>query len=139
MPRAALVFAFIGAISYWSTAPAWGALEPVRVVNCFDGDTCRVLRAGESESIAVRLAGIDAPEIHARCPEEKRLALAARDRLRALVDPPAEVHLEITGYDRKWHRPVGRLLVNGQNAADTLIAEGLARPYAGGHRQGWCG
>jgi endonuclease YncB( thermonuclease family) len=28
--------------------------------------------------------------------------------------------------------------IDGRDLGDSLIAAGLARPYAGGHRDGWC-
>ena len=56
---------------------------PVRadVVHVIDGDTFEAnaqIWLGESIAVRVRIAGIDAPELHARCDDEYRRAQAAR-------------------------------------------------------------
>jgi endonuclease YncB( thermonuclease family) len=59
--------------------PVAGTVE--RVV---DGDTIEVKAAiwlGQTLIIRVRIDGVDAPELEARCTEERKLALAARDFL----------------------------------------------------------
>jgi endonuclease YncB( thermonuclease family) len=102
--------------------------------NCVvDGDTFWF--AGQK----IRIAGIDTPETHpARCAEEAARGRAATLRLHALLNAgPFSLH----SIDRDTDR-YGRLLRNvtrgGRDLGDVLIAEGLARPYAGGMRAGWC-
>jgi micrococcal nuclease len=100
-------------------------------VEVIDGDT---LRAGGR---VVRLRGIDAPELHARCPEERTLAERATARLAQLAADG--VHVFPEGRDR-----YGRTLATvrdraGRDLGVVLLLEGLARPYTGrGQRQGWC-
>lgn len=114
-------------------ASAWLHWQPPSPQACavVDGDT---IRCGEQR---VRLAGLDAPELRARCEEEARLAQAATARLRDLVE--GGVTLYQTGQDR-----FGRTLAvvrdqRGEDVAEVLIREGLARPYHGrGPREGWC-
>jgi len=102
--------------------------------NCVvDGDTVWI--AGEK----VRIAGIDAPETHEfKCAEEAELGRRSAERLRAMLNSGAVVATP-AGRDRD---PNGRLLrnvaVDGRDVGKALIAEGLARDYAGGKR-GWCG
>jgi endonuclease YncB( thermonuclease family) len=96
-----------------------------------DGDTIRV--RGQS----IRVLGLDAPETEARCPREAVLARQATSRMRELISGGVEI--EPHGRDR-----YGRLLAvvtdgQGRDVARVLISEGLARPYWGGHRGGWCG
>ena len=58
------------------------------VERVIDGDSLAVrvkIWLGLDVSTVVRLRGIDAPELSARCPEERRRALAAREGLAALV------------------------------------------------------
>ena len=99
-------------------------------------------RAIDGDTIAVgaeriRVMGLDAPELRARCPRELRLARRARDRLAVHIS--TGIQLEPHGRDR-----YGRLLAvvrdrSGRDVAQLLIAEGLARPYDGrGPRGGWC-
>jgi len=96
-----------------------------------DGDTLRV--GGRR----VRMAGLDAPELHGRCAEETRLAQAAAARLRDLVADG--VVLQLLGSER-WHRQLAVVRdLAGRDLAEILIRDGLARRYDGrGRRGGWC-
>lgn len=96
-----------------------------------DGDT---IQCGADR---VRIMGLDAPEMQARCPEELRLAVAAAARLRELL---AEgVTLQPQGRDRYDRMLAVVLDREGNDLALILIREGLAREYHGrGPRGGWC-
>lgn len=101
-----------------------------------DGDT--VTHEGER----IRIANIDAPEIHhAQCDAEKRLGLVAKRRIAELLaSGEAIVHRGDPETGRKKDR-YGRILatieVGGRDVGKIMIAEGLARPWAG-RRQPWC-
>lgn len=124
------------------TAPAAGQDEPPLP---YDGDTiyvapsletpaCSRLRYGRWE--AVRVMGVDTPELKGRCAVESIAAERARSRMIELLGSD-EVRLERHGCDR-YERTLARVFVDGRDVAETLIEEGLGRPYAGGHRDGWC-
>ena len=69
--------------------PASRAAHPAEVLRVLDGDTfeARVhLWPGLDVTTRVRLRGIDAPELKARCMEERIKAEAARDALKAMLD-----------------------------------------------------
>ncbi|WP_447727319.1 thermonuclease family protein [Sphingomonas koreensis] len=103
--------------------------------NCVvDGDTFRM------GGTKIRIADIDTPETHpARCAREAELGAAATRRLHALLNSGA-VSLETAGRDAdRYGRKLRRVSVDGRGVGETLVAEGLARPYAGGYREGWCG
>lgn len=110
------------------------------VVRVRDGDSVDVMAQvwpGTQISVSVRLAGIDAPELRARCGREKRMALAARDRLVVLLsDGP--VHLEAVRGGKYFGRVLARVLVDGRDVQDVLLREKLVRRYKGGKRAGWC-
>lgn len=94
-----------------------------------DGDT---IRCGDER---IRLSGIDAPETEqAKCESERTRGLAAKERLRQLLSRGFEVDRE--GVDR-YRRTLATVRVNGVDVGEVLIAEGYARPYAGGRRP-WC-
>lgn len=99
-----------------------------------DGDTFRM--GGEK----IRIADIDTPETHpARCDREAELGAAATRRLHALLNSGA-VSLETAGRDAdRYGRKLRLVSVDGRGVGETLVAEGLARRYAGGYREGWCG
>ncbi len=117
---------------------------PVRaeVLKVLDGDTL-VVRAriwvGQDLEIKVRITGIDAPEMRGRCEGEKQLARRARDFVRAAV---ASGRLRL--YQIQYEKYAGRVLARveteaGRDIGRDLLAAGLARPYDGGKRAGWCG
>ena len=107
-------------------APA--AADAVRVI---DGDT--IVHRGQT----IRIMGLDAPEVHHRCPAEKALAERARARLAQLL--AQGFTMQAHGRDR-----YGRVLAvvfdaRGLNVASVMIQEGLARRYNGrGPRELWC-
>jgi endonuclease YncB( thermonuclease family) len=101
--------------------------------NCVvDGDT--IWLGGEK----IRIADIDAPETHdPRCACEKQLGDRATLRLQQLLNR-GSVTLRPIDRDRdRYGRKLRLVLVNGMSVGDTLVAEGLARRYAG-HRRPWC-
>lgn len=43
-----------------------------------------------------------------------------------------------TGRRDRYGRVLGAVRVSGRPVAPTMIKEGLARPYGGERREGWC-
>jgi endonuclease YncB( thermonuclease family) len=117
------------------------AAHPAEVLRVFDGDTfeARVhLWPGLEVTTRVRLRGVDAPELKARCHDERVKAEAARDALKALLDR-GEVGISKVTLDKYG----GRVVANASAAAipdvgAELIAAGLVRRYSGGRRESWC-
>lgn len=112
---------------------------PACVAHVTDGDTIR-LCSGER----VRLLGIDAPERAGseRCSVKSRARLMnshnpswcdfdkgeqARAALTRLIGT-GTVRLERHGLDR-YRRTLARVTVNGKDAGEWLISQGLARPW----------
>jgi len=121
--------------------PVTGAPLPATLVYVIDGDTfdARVrLDSGASSVVRVRLLGIDAPEMSARCAREWRGAQAARTKLREILGE-GDLSLAPTGPDK-----YRRMLANAATRATpdvsaAMLSSGLVRAYDGGHRDGWCG
>lgn len=103
-------------------------------LNCVvDGDTFWI--DGEK----IRIADIDTPETHpSRCAEEARLGNAATDRLQALLNAGAFELEPIRRDTDRYGRKLRIVRRNGQSLGGILVSEGLARSYAGGHRDSWC-
>ncbi|AUR22537.1 thermonuclease family protein [Phaeobacter inhibens] len=99
-----------------------------------DGDTIRM------DGDSWRLVGLDTPETYEpRCDFELALGQAATARLRGLMASGRLIEVtRLPGRDR-FDRGLARLYVGGENIADILIREGLARAYDGGRRESWCG
>lgn len=101
-------------------------------VSVYDGDTITI------DGERIRILGLDAPELghNARCAAEARAAEAARDELQRLLRG-AEITLRRDGTDR-YGRTLAYVYADGRDVAGVLIDAGLARPYDGGRRGGWC-
>lgn len=108
---------------------------------CYDGDTCYVsapVLPGKLSKMSVRVLGIDTPEIKGKCEKEKELALIGRQTANKLFRAAKTIEFK----DLKWDKYGGRILSNvyldGLLYSDILIDKGLARPYDGGAKKGWC-
>ncbi|HET7709836.1 MAG TPA: thermonuclease family protein [Sphingomicrobium sp.] len=130
--------------------PAFLSTEPERVHAQFtrcgrgrgqacviDGDTFRL------GSRRIRIIGIDAPEVHARCPREAALAQAATARLQALLNQGPFVMVGrfddmADRYGRDLRR-IERRRADGtvQSIAQEMRASGLATRYLG-YKANWC-
>ena len=101
--------------------------------NCVvDGDTFWI--GGQK----VRIADIDAPETHDyRCRSELELGERAARDLQALLNSGAVTMTHIDRDRDVYGRLLRNVRVNGRDVGEALIAEGVARAYAGGRRP-WC-
>ena len=106
-----------------------------------DGDTIEVRAAiwlGQTLIVRVRIDGVDAPELEARCAEERKLALAARDFLARRVQG-VPVKLTHVVYDKYGGRVRADVADATGDIAHALLESGLVRAYHGERRQPWCG
>jgi endonuclease YncB( thermonuclease family) len=137
------------AVSAEPEPPVSAAVAPAMPVGRYAADVMRVLDGDTFEarvhlwpgldiSTRVRLRGIDAPELRARCIDERVKAEAAREALVGIL-AEGEVAVGRVGLDKYG----GRVLADAAtrrtpNVAAAMLARGLARPYAGGRRDSWC-
>jgi endonuclease YncB( thermonuclease family) len=118
-----------------------GQVYPAELLRVVDGDTfeARVrVWPGLNVETKVRLRGIDAPELHARCASEYAKAEAAR---RALADILAQggIALAQVGLDKYAGRVDAAVATRGTaDVSAALLNGGFARSYGGGRRRGWC-
>jgi endonuclease YncB( thermonuclease family) len=117
-----------------------GTTYKVDLVRVLDGDTFRaIVHDGIINTEArIRLRNIDAPELHARCADEYRGAVAARYELQRLL-AVGSITIRDVGVDK--YRGRIDATVSTRNTPDVsmaLLRGGFARQYYGGHRGGWC-
>jgi len=87
----------------------------------------------------VRLRGIDAPELNARCADERHKAEAAREALVSIL-ADGELSLQHIGLDKHAGRVVADAATGRTpDVSAALLTRGVARTYAGGRRAGGCG
>jgi endonuclease YncB( thermonuclease family) len=112
------------------------------VLQVLDGDTVAVrlhVWIGQDIETHVRINGIDTPEIHGKCEEERSLAQKARSELSGLV---SDRKIELTNI--RLEKYAGRVLADaktedGLDIGKHLISKGVARAYQGEKRKPWCG
>lgn len=105
-----------------------------------DGDTIEVrarIWLGQSLVVRVRIDGVDAPELKARCEDERRRAEQARDFLSRRLEG-ADVKLSRVAYDKYGGRVRADVADKDGDIAHALLGAGLARPYRGERRRSWC-
>ena len=110
------------------------------VISVHDGVTMTVNAfpwPGMTIRTAVRVNGIDTPEIHGLCDAETELAKRARDYVRATVGDHVQLtNVTLGRYAGRMNADV--MTIDGLPLARLLIGQGLAREYDGGARLGWC-
>ncbi|MBD8270385.1 MULTISPECIES: thermonuclease family protein [Pseudomonas fluorescens group] len=129
LKKASLAGAFFVPAIWFSAAqarvfcPAPASVAPVHVQRVVDGDTVR-LKDGRS----VRMIGINAPETGKKGRSDEPFAVAARQRLQALVDASDGRLGLVPGRERKdrYGRTLAHLYgADGNNLEAQLLAEGL--------------
>lgn len=120
----------------------WRGGHPAEVLRVIDGDTfeARVrVWPGLDITTKVRLRGIDAPEMHARCESERTNAIASRDALARLLNEGSVGIARVTQdkYGGRVDAEVSTAATG--DVAKALLAGGKARAYSGGRRMSWCG
>jgi endonuclease YncB( thermonuclease family) len=123
-----------------STDP--GARYPAEVIRVIDGDTfeARVrVWPGLDVDTKVRLRGIDAAELHARCSGELAQAQSARTALEMIL-AEGGVSVSQIGIDKYGGRVDAAVATrNTADVSAALLNGGFARAYGGGKRGSWCG
>ena len=118
------------------------AAHPAQVLRVLDGDTfeARVhIWPGVDVTTRVRLRGVDAPEMHARCDQERQQALAAREALTRILSE-GDVAVARVAQDKYGGRVDADVsTARTPDVGEALLARGFARRYSGGRRAGWCG
>ena len=111
-----------------------------KVLFVIDGDTYQISHAGAPEGEPVRARHFDTPEKGdlAQCQAEREKAGQASAFVRRLLPRGAAVALSDLGRDRYGRLLATVTLADGTGIAHRLIGAGLARPYEGGRRRGWC-
>ncbi len=132
----------VAAASAVKTSTGLRGGHPAQVLRVIDGDTfeARVrIWPGMDVTTRVRLRGIDAPELRARCEAERAQAMAARDALARLL-AQGDVGVAEVGQDKYGGRVDASVSTAAtQDVSDAMLAGGFARAYHGGRRRSWCG
>lgn len=111
------------------------------VVRVIDGDTFEAdarVWPGHTVRVAVRIRGVDAPEMRSRCAAEKRAALRAREALVRLIGE-RPVRVSNVGGDKYYGRVLADVTnADGVGVAPALLGLAVVRVYDGGARVPFC-
>ena len=106
-----------------------------KIIKVIDGDTVdAMIDLGFKTYIKkrIRLFGINTPESRTRDKNEKKRGLAAKERLKELLESD-DINLISHGVG-KFGRVLGELVIGGVNVNKQLVTEGHAVEYHGGKR-----
>jgi endonuclease YncB( thermonuclease family) len=121
-----------------ATTPAYADPVDVLIVSCYDGDTCKADRQITPGRNRVSLANVDTPELDGKCRDEVHRAVKARDYTQDLAVGKTVTLTAIRAAKRQQRVEARVQLPDGRDLGNVLVAAGLARPYRGGPRGGWC-
>lgn len=123
------------------TAHSQNTVSVSRVISVYDGDTFRVdideLSDIVGKNIAIRILGIDTPEIRGQCEKEKQLAIKARDFTRYYLNNASSIQLSNLKRD-KYFRLLADVYIDGESLAAALLVNNLAVRYSGNKKSNWC-
>lgn len=113
-----------------------------KIDKVIDGDTIAVQVDGMPADLKlkVRAMGIDTPEKggRAKCEQEALLGLEASKTTKELVAAAKKVGFTDIKWDKFGGRVDAKVIIDGVDLAETLIAKGLAKPYFGEKKTSWC-
>lgn len=106
----------------------------------YDGDTIGITLPlpVPLDAAAVRVRGVDAPEMRGECQAERDLAARARSLTVSAIIGAERIEFCEPEWDRYGGRVVATVRIDGRDLAELLIAAGVARIYDGGRREPWC-
>jgi len=119
----------------------YGSVQISEISTIYDGDTFYI-NIHEwppivGNHIAVRVKGIDTPEIKGKCTHEIQQARKAKQFTVAFLRNAKVVMLKNMTRD-KYFRINAEVYADGKNLAETLLASGLAVKYEGKKKRSWC-
>ena len=112
---------------------------PCKLDENYDGDTFKLeldVGFGSRHYAAVRLVGVDTPEIRGGSQLTKASAKLARDKAEVFVRSGVAI-FHCTVWAGKYGRLVGEIYVNGKKLSEYLINLRLGISYTGGSRSGF--
>ena len=120
----------------------FGDYEGAIYVRNYDGDTITFnlpkLHPIIGKKIAVRVNGIDTPEIRGKCDKEKYDAKQAKGMVEDLLKDAERIDLKNLQRG-KYFRIIADVYADGENLAKALVDSGMAVRYNGGKKNSrWC-
>lgn len=134
-----LLFLFI-IFCYSYSAEYSDTITDFTIIKVRDGDTFMInipnIPDVFGKNIAVRIRGIDTPELNDSREEIRKISIQAKEELEKLLFSGGKVILYNLGRD-KYFRLLASVKVDNVDVSEYLIKKGLAKKYNGGAKAGW--
>ncbi len=136
-----LLILFLVPLTLSAKPENYGNAEVLKVTSVFDADTFRAnlknFPAIVGEHMAIRINGVDTPELRSKCEAEKQLARAAKqftvEHLRAAKS------ITLKNIKRgKYFRLIADVYIDGVSLGDLLLQNQHAVEYSGKTKPNWC-
>ena len=128
------VFCYLYSVEYSDT------ITDFTIIKVRDGDTFIINIPNITDvfgnNIAVRIRGIDTPELNDNREEIRKISIQAKEELEKLLTSGQKVVLYNLGRD-KYFRLLASIKVGNIDVAEYLIKKGLAKSYDGGVKTSW--
>ena len=112
-------------------------LSPDQIVEVYDGDTFKIdlpnMHPLFGKEIAIRLFGVDTPEMKGTSDEVKALAQEAQQLTEKALKGASRIELR-NPQRGKYFRIISEVWIDGESLADILKANGLGKDYDGEER-----
>lgn len=128
------VFCYLYSVEYADT------IIDFTIIKVRDGDTFIIdipnIPDVFGNNIAVRIRGIDTPELNDKREEIRKISIQAKEELERLLYSGNKIILYDLGRD-KYFRLLASVKVGNIDVAEYLIKKGLAKSYDGCVKMGW--
>jgi endonuclease YncB( thermonuclease family) len=125
-------------VEYKDTLPFYHDITYCKCVKVYDGDTITIATTFNDgitwNRFAVRIMGIDSPEMKGGSDTEKIYATKSRDELRNKILGKI-IRLDIVKTPEKWGRILANVYLDDINIGQWMLDNGLAIPYNGKTKQ----
>lgn len=132
-----LLFLFI-IFCYSYSAEYYDTITNFTIIKVRDGDTFMIdipnIPDVFGKNIAVRIRGIDTPELNDSREEIRKISIQAKEELERLLLNAKEITLCNLGRD-KYFRLLASVKVDNIDVSEYLIKKGLAKKYNGGKKE----
>lgn len=132
-----ILFLFI-IFCYSYSAEYYDTITNFTIIKVRDGDTFMIdipnIPDVFGKNIAVRIRGIDTPELNDSREEIRKISIQAKEELERLLLNAKEITLYNLGRD-KYFRLLASVKVDNVDVSEYLIKKGLAKKYSGGKKE----
>ena len=124
-------------ICYSYSAEYYDTITDFTIIKVRDGDTFMIdipnIPDVFGKNIAIRIRGIDTPELNDSREEIRKISIQAKEELEKLLTSGEKVILYNLGRD-KYFRLLASVKVDNVDVAEYMIKKGLAKKYDGGKK-----